>query len=60
LLSLLPTITELFSWRGSDNFFLPIFTVAWIQLVLNILFGFLDLGGIRSSFFNLPCLVGDT
>ena len=34
LLSLLPTITELFSWRGSDNFFLPIFTVGWIQLVL--------------------------
>lgn len=34
LFSLLPTITELFSWRGSDNFFLPIFTVAWIQLVL--------------------------
>jgi len=38
LLSLLPTITELFSWRGSDNFFLPIFTVAWIQLVLKTSF----------------------
>jgi uncharacterized protein (TIGR00297 family) len=37
-LSLLPTITELFSWRGSDNFFLPIFTVAWIQLVLKTSF----------------------
>lgn len=34
LLSFLPTLTELFSWRGSDNLFLPIFTVAWIQLVL--------------------------
>ena len=34
LLSILPTLTELFSWKGSDNFFLPIFTVAWIQLVL--------------------------
>jgi dolichol kinase len=35
LFSILPTLTELFSWRGSDNFFLPIFTVAWIQLLLN-------------------------
>jgi uncharacterized protein (TIGR00297 family) len=35
LFSFIPTLTELFSWRGSDNFFLPIFTVAWIQLVLN-------------------------
>jgi uncharacterized protein (TIGR00297 family) len=34
LLSLIPTLTELFSWRGSDNFFLPIFTVGWIQLVI--------------------------
>jgi uncharacterized protein (TIGR00297 family) len=34
MLSLLPTLTELFSWRGSDNLFLPIFTVAWIQLLL--------------------------
>ena len=34
LFAFLPTITELFSWRGSDNFFLPIFTVAWIQLLL--------------------------
>jgi len=34
LLSLIPTLTELFSWRGSDNFFLPIFTISWIQLVL--------------------------
>jgi uncharacterized protein (TIGR00297 family) len=35
LLSFLPTLTELFSWKGSDNFFLPVFTVAWIQLVLS-------------------------
>jgi uncharacterized protein (TIGR00297 family) len=35
LLSFLPTLTELFSWRGSDNLFLPIFTVAWIQLLLS-------------------------
>ncbi len=34
LFAFLPTITELFSWRGSDNFFLPIFTVAWIQLLM--------------------------
>lgn len=34
LLAFLPTLTELFSWRGSDNFFLPVFTVGWIQLVL--------------------------
>jgi uncharacterized protein (TIGR00297 family) len=34
LLAFLPALTELFSWRGSDNFFLPVFTVGWIQLVL--------------------------
>lgn len=34
LLAFFPTLTELFSWRGSDNFFLPIFTVSWIALVL--------------------------
>ena len=34
LFAFLPTITELFSWRGSDNLFLPIFTVAWIQLLM--------------------------
>ena len=34
LLASLPTLTELFSWRGSDNFFLPVFIVAWIQLIL--------------------------
>jgi uncharacterized protein (TIGR00297 family) len=35
-LAFLPTITELFSWRGSDNFFLPVFTVGWIHLVLRV------------------------
>jgi dolichol kinase len=33
LFAFIPTITELFSWKGSDNFFLPIFTVGWIQLL---------------------------
>lgn len=33
LLAFIPTLTELFSWRGSDNFFIPIFTVGWIQIV---------------------------
>jgi uncharacterized protein (TIGR00297 family) len=36
LLAFLPAITELFSWRGSDNFFLPIFTVGWMALVLRM------------------------
>jgi len=36
LLAFLPTLTELFSWRGSDNFFLPIFTVSWMALVLRM------------------------
>jgi uncharacterized protein (TIGR00297 family) len=36
LLAFLPAVTELFSWRGSDNFFLPIFTVAWMALVLRM------------------------
>jgi uncharacterized protein (TIGR00297 family) len=36
ILAFLPTITELFSWRGSDNFFLPVFTVGWIHLVLRV------------------------
>jgi uncharacterized protein (TIGR00297 family) len=34
LLAFIPTLTELFSWRGSDNFFIPIFTVGWILLIL--------------------------
>lgn len=33
ILASIPTLTELFSWRGSDNFFLPIFTVGWILLI---------------------------
>ena len=45
LLACLPTLTELFSWRGSDNFFLPIFTVGWIQLVL------------KTPYLNNPILV---
>ena len=36
LLAFLPAVTELFSWRGSDNFFLPIFTVGWMALVLRM------------------------
>jgi uncharacterized protein (TIGR00297 family) len=36
ILAFLPTITELFSWRGSDNFFLPVFTVGWMYLVLRV------------------------
>jgi len=36
LLSFLPALTELFSWRGSDNFFLPVFTVGWMALVLRM------------------------
>lgn len=33
LLSLLPAITELFSYRGSDNFTVPVFTAAWALLI---------------------------
>jgi len=33
LLALLPAVTELFSYRGSDNFTVPIFTVAWVLLI---------------------------
>lgn len=36
LLAFLPALTELFSWRGSDNFFLPIFTVGWMALVFRM------------------------
>ena len=35
-LAVLPALTELFSYRGSDNFTLPLFTAAWTVLVLNI------------------------
>ena len=33
LLALLPAITELFSYRGSDNFTVPIFTATWVLLI---------------------------
>ncbi|MGG9960753.1 DUF92 domain-containing protein [Ferruginibacter sp. SUN106] len=33
-LSLLPAITELFSYRGSDNFTVPVFTATWALLIL--------------------------
>jgi uncharacterized protein (TIGR00297 family) len=33
LLALLPAVTELFSYRGSDNFTVPIFSVAWVLLI---------------------------
>lgn len=36
LLALLPAVTELFSYRGSDNLTVPLFTAAWVLLVLNI------------------------
>jgi uncharacterized protein (TIGR00297 family) len=35
LLSLLTAITELFSYRGSDNFTVPVFTAAWALLLLH-------------------------
>ncbi|GAB2824813.1 DUF92 domain-containing protein [Ferruginibacter profundus] len=34
-LSLLPAITELFSYRGSDNFTVPVFTAVWVLLILH-------------------------
>ncbi len=33
-LALLPAITELFSYRGSDNFSVPLFTAAWALLLI--------------------------
>jgi uncharacterized protein (TIGR00297 family) len=33
LLALLPAITELFSYRGSDNFTVPLFTAVWVLLI---------------------------
>ena len=36
LLSLLPALTELFSYRGSDNFTVPLFTAAWTLLIVNL------------------------
>ncbi len=35
-LALLPALTELFSYRGSDNFTLPLFTAAWAVLLLTV------------------------
>lgn len=53
LLSFLPTLTELFSWKGSDNFFLPVFTVGWIQLVLRTPYSGSWLWGIAAVLFLL-------
>jgi uncharacterized protein (TIGR00297 family) len=33
LLALLPALTELFSYRGSDNFTVPVFTAVWMILL---------------------------
>jgi uncharacterized protein (TIGR00297 family) len=35
-LALLPAITELFSYRGSDNFTVPLFTAVWVLLLINL------------------------
>ena len=35
-LALLPAVTELFSYRGSDNFTVPLFSAAWALLLLNL------------------------
>jgi uncharacterized protein (TIGR00297 family) len=35
-LSLLPALTELFSYRGSDNFTVPIFTAIWALLIIDL------------------------
>jgi uncharacterized protein (TIGR00297 family) len=42
MLALLPAVTELFSYRGSDNFTVPIFSVAWALLIRDITSGQLD------------------
>lgn len=59
LFAFLPTITELFSWRGSDNFFLPIFTVAWIQLLMRTphLGSWIWIGVVAVFLIFLACLV---
>ncbi len=36
VLALVPAFTELFSYRGSDNFTLPLFTAIWALLLLNV------------------------
>ena len=35
-LALLPALTELFTYRGSDNFSVPLFTAAWTILILQL------------------------
>ncbi|MGC4103031.1 DUF92 domain-containing protein [Ferruginibacter sp.] len=35
-LSLLPALTELFSYRGSDNFTVPLFTAIWALLIIDL------------------------
>lgn len=39
LLALLPAITELFSYKGSDNFTIPVFAAIWMLLLKNIMPG---------------------
>lgn len=34
-LAILPAITELFSYRGSDNLTVPLLTASWVMLILN-------------------------
>lgn len=36
VLALLPAITELFSYRGSDNLTVPLFTAVWALLILKL------------------------
>ncbi len=36
LLAILPSLTELFSYKGSDNFSLPLITVVWYLLIFNL------------------------
>jgi uncharacterized protein (TIGR00297 family) len=36
ILALLPAITELFSYKGSDNFTVPLFSAVWLLLIRHI------------------------
>ncbi len=36
ILALLPALTELFSYKGSDNFTVPIFSAVWLLLIRHI------------------------
>jgi uncharacterized protein (TIGR00297 family) len=36
ILALLPAVTELFSYKGSDNFTVPIFTALWAVIILKL------------------------